>query len=322
MYESYRTQSVHRDNQQQFEDAANHGIDCRGEKAQLKDRRHHRNATRDSGTPYHFSRRGIFVVRLRRRPARRLHPPWRIAALCFRAGGFSSAAAVPASQCSSPRFPGVRPLASPFVSKCSATRPTQLGRHPTSQALEARHNLAQAGRPGNPTQNHAERRRFSVEVQLNSRDEARMASCCGRRNMRPRRDSGINELPLFRGDYAGLAMIGLWLRPKRSCGDLFPRSKKISSQNSSIRGSVCPTLGKTDMDTFDSTQRSDIMRRVRSSGTQPEMIVRSIVRRMGVHYRSCLRNLPGKPDLVIPNQRKAILVHGCFWHGHCCEAGV
>ncbi len=101
----------------------------------------------------------------------------------------------------------------------------------------------------------------------------------------------------------------------------FSQIEKILSQNSSVRGCVCPTLGKTDMDSFDSTQRSDIMRRVRSSGTQPEMTVRSIVRRMGVHYRSCPRNLPGKPDLVIPDQRKAILLHGCSWHGHCCEAG-
>jgi DNA mismatch endonuclease, patch repair protein len=75
------------------------------------------------------------------------------------------------------------------------------------------------------------------------------------------------------------------------------------------------------MDTFDSAQRSNIMRRVRSSGTRPEMAVRRMVRRMGIRYRSCPRNLPGKPDLVVPDQRKAILVHGCFWHGHRCEAG-
>jgi DNA mismatch endonuclease (patch repair protein) len=71
----------------------------------------------------------------------------------------------------------------------------------------------------------------------------------------------------------------------------------------------------TKMDTFDSNQRSEIMRRVHSSGTLPEMIVRGIVRRMGVSYRSCPRHLPGKPDLVMAEQQKAILVHGCFWHG-------
>jgi|SRR6266581_3677039 len=80
-------------------------------------------------------------------------------------------------------------------------------------------------------------------------------------------------------------------------------------------------IGPSEMDTFSRGQRSEIMRRVRSSGTHPETIVRGIVRRMGIRYRSCARNLPGKPDVVIVGQRKAILVHGCFWHGHNCEAG-
>lgn len=75
------------------------------------------------------------------------------------------------------------------------------------------------------------------------------------------------------------------------------------------------------MDTFTPIKRSEIMRRVRSRDTQPEKIVRSIVKRMGVRYRSCFPNLPGKPDLVMSAQRKAILVHGCFWHGHGCEGG-
>jgi DNA mismatch endonuclease, patch repair protein len=75
------------------------------------------------------------------------------------------------------------------------------------------------------------------------------------------------------------------------------------------------------MDMFSRSERTEIMRRVRSKGTQPEIIVRNLVRRMGIRYRSCARNLPGKPDLVMVGQRKAVLVHGCFWHGHHCEAG-
>jgi DNA mismatch endonuclease (patch repair protein) len=63
------------------------------------------------------------------------------------------------------------------------------------------------------------------------------------------------------------------------------------------------------------------MGRVRSQGTGPEILVRRILRRLGVRYRICPRNLPGKPDLVIVGQRKAILVHGCFWHGHLCPSG-
>jgi len=75
------------------------------------------------------------------------------------------------------------------------------------------------------------------------------------------------------------------------------------------------------MDVFAPTKRSEIMRRVRSTGTQPEVVVRGILRRLGIRYRCCLGNLPGKPDLVVPDGRKAILVHGCFWHGHRCDAG-
>lgn len=63
------------------------------------------------------------------------------------------------------------------------------------------------------------------------------------------------------------------------------------------------------------------MGRVRSQGTGPEVLVRQILRRLRVRYRICPRNLPGKPDLVIVGQRKAILVHGCFWHGHHCASG-
>ncbi|MHB8411188.1 MAG: hypothetical protein ACYDDI_04490 [Candidatus Acidiferrales bacterium] len=76
------------------------------------------------------------------------------------------------------------------------------------------------------------------------------------------------------------------------------------------------------MDTFAPNRRSAIMRRVRSSGTQPEIIVRSILRQMGVKYRRCARNLPGKPDLVILREQRAIFVHGCFWHGHVLQAGL
>lgn len=64
------------------------------------------------------------------------------------------------------------------------------------------------------------------------------------------------------------------------------------------------------MDTFAPDKRSDIMRRVRSSGTRPEQVVREIVRKIGVRYRSCPGNLAGKPDIIVPTLRKAILVHG------------
>jgi DNA mismatch endonuclease (patch repair protein) len=69
-------------------------------------------------------------------------------------------------------------------------------------------------------------------------------------------------------------------------------------------------------------QRRFNMSRIRSTNTRPEMIVRSMVHRMGYRYRLHRRDLPGKPDLVFPVQRKAIFVHGCFWHMHDCRFGL
>lgn len=63
------------------------------------------------------------------------------------------------------------------------------------------------------------------------------------------------------------------------------------------------------------------MRAVKSGDTRPEMIVRRLVHGMGYRYRLQCRDLPGQPDLVLPRLRKAIFVHGCFWHRHACAAG-
>jgi DNA mismatch endonuclease (patch repair protein) len=58
------------------------------------------------------------------------------------------------------------------------------------------------------------------------------------------------------------------------------------------------------------------MRMIRSGGTQPEWRVRRIAHALGLRYRLHQKDLPGTPDLVFPRHRKAILVHGCFWHQH------
>lgn len=62
--------------------------------------------------------------------------------------------------------------------------------------------------------------------------------------------------------------------------------------------------------------RSENMRRIKSKGMKPEMLVRRLVHGMGYRYRLHSPNLPGKPDLVFPSRRKVIFVHGCFWHLH------
>lgn len=58
------------------------------------------------------------------------------------------------------------------------------------------------------------------------------------------------------------------------------------------------------------------MSRVRSKDTKPEMRVRRLVHSMGYRYRLHYGKLPGKPDMVFPERKKVIFVHGCFWHRH------
>jgi DNA mismatch endonuclease, patch repair protein len=63
-------------------------------------------------------------------------------------------------------------------------------------------------------------------------------------------------------------------------------------------------------------QRSRCMASIRGKNTKPELIVRSLVHRMGYRFRLHRRELPGKPDLVFVGRRSVIFVHGCFWHQH------
>lgn len=63
------------------------------------------------------------------------------------------------------------------------------------------------------------------------------------------------------------------------------------------------------------------MQSVRQKDTGPELVVRRLVHRLGFRYRLHVRDLPGKPDLVLPRHRKVVFVHGCFWHGHGCSKG-
>jgi DNA mismatch endonuclease (patch repair protein) len=68
------------------------------------------------------------------------------------------------------------------------------------------------------------------------------------------------------------------------------------------------------MDTLTPAGRSERMSRVRSKDTKSEMLVRSLVHRMGYRYRLHDRTLPGNPELVFPSRGKIIFVHGCFRH--------
>jgi len=74
-------------------------------------------------------------------------------------------------------------------------------------------------------------------------------------------------------------------------------------------------------DTRTSDQRRKIMQSVGTKDTGPELIVRRKLYALGYRFRLHRKDLPGKPDIVLPGRKKIIFVHGCFWHGHACRKG-
>ena len=69
-------------------------------------------------------------------------------------------------------------------------------------------------------------------------------------------------------------------------------------------------------DIFSEEQRSYVMSRVRSKNTKPELIVRSYLHGLGFRFKIHEKNLPGRPDIVLPKHRCVGFVNGCFWHRH------
>ena len=70
------------------------------------------------------------------------------------------------------------------------------------------------------------------------------------------------------------------------------------------------------MDNLSLAERSEIMARVRSKNSRPELQVRKLVFALGYRYRLHAKDLPGQPDIVFRKRQKVIFVHGCFWHRH------
>jgi DNA mismatch endonuclease (patch repair protein) len=75
------------------------------------------------------------------------------------------------------------------------------------------------------------------------------------------------------------------------------------------------------MDVFTKKHRSEIMAKITDKDTKPELVVRKLLHRMGLRFRLHVKELPGKPDIVLPKWKTVIFVHGCFWHGHDCKRG-
>jgi DNA mismatch endonuclease (patch repair protein) len=79
------------------------------------------------------------------------------------------------------------------------------------------------------------------------------------------------------------------------------------------------------MDRISKEHRSWNMSRIKGKDTKPELIVRSILHKMGYRFRLNGKVskkyhpkgvLPGKPDIVLAKYKTVIFVHGCFWHQH------
>ncbi len=68
-------------------------------------------------------------------------------------------------------------------------------------------------------------------------------------------------------------------------------------------------------------QRSRNMAAIKGGNTKPEIRVRSLLHALGYRFRLHRKDLPGKPDIVLPKYRIVIFVHGCFWHCHDCRYG-
>lgn len=78
------------------------------------------------------------------------------------------------------------------------------------------------------------------------------------------------------------------------------------------------------MDIWSKPERSEVMSRIRGKNTKPVMILRSQLFKQGFRFRVHQKDLPGKPDIVLPKYRTVIFVHGCFWHYHkdCREGRI
>lgn len=69
-------------------------------------------------------------------------------------------------------------------------------------------------------------------------------------------------------------------------------------------------------DVMSAEKRSALMSRIKGKNSSPELLVRRLLWRAGLRFRLHVRELPGRPDIVLPRWHVAVFVHGCFWHLH------
>ncbi len=81
---------------------------------------------------------------------------------------------------------------------------------------------------------------------------------------------------------------------------------------------MCSGVGKAQVanDIYSDEKRSWLMSKVRTKDTRPEIAVHDLLDAFGYRFRLHIPELPGTPDIVLPEQGVVIFVHGCFWHLH------
>ena len=72
-------------------------------------------------------------------------------------------------------------------------------------------------------------------------------------------------------------------------------------------------------DIYTKSKRSEIMSHISGKETKPEIFVRKFLFANGLRFRKNVKDLTGKPDIVLPKHKTVIFIHGCFWHGHDCK---
>jgi DNA mismatch endonuclease (patch repair protein) len=72
-------------------------------------------------------------------------------------------------------------------------------------------------------------------------------------------------------------------------------------------------------DIVDKATRSRMMSGIHAKNTRPEIFLRNSLHALGFRYRLHAKNIPGKPDVVLPKYNALIEIYGCFWHGHGCR---
>lgn len=69
-------------------------------------------------------------------------------------------------------------------------------------------------------------------------------------------------------------------------------------------------------DVVDKQTRSRMMAGIGGKNTKPELVLRRALHARGFRYRLHVKQLPGRPDLLLAKYRAVVFVHGCFWHRH------